>query len=221
MQQIVPGYYAQLGDILFNGVDDAGVKWVITSAQGLDGTDTTLNVQQRPRADGGVPGGGYATARTVVLEGFCIAPDESSLAACADRLQSAVPVTPTTLAYSAGSGDRHLTVYRAAANTFTRIGPVNATWSLHVVAPDPRQLGATLSVSTALPSTTGGLVINNTGTDVPQPPQPQTGSAQPNFGGTGVVSVTVSTQGGGSQTSSNAYPSDSTNPSDSTYPANG
>lgn len=145
---------------------DAGALGVAVRGlrlQGWDGSPaSSVQVTQRLRAPGG-----YASAnpqlgaRSLTLTGTIVGPDSPTVVNACDELKAAVTLDPTTLTVDGdGVGARSMTVQRQGevliANTPTqRI----KQFSIGLVAPDPRKLGYAQTLSTALPSTTGGISV--------------------------------------------------------------
>lgn len=159
---VLGGRRVDLGAIQFGLVDASGVAWRI-GAEGLDGWDSAeirTQLTQREAAHGAWMGPTYLGERVITLGGTIVAPAPALADAAVEQLLAAVPLE----SYAT------LTVYEAIpkqCSVRTSGKPIIkwetdsvVTWSLLVTAPDPRRYGTSLrSVSTGLPTTSGGLVL--------------------------------------------------------------
>jgi len=155
--------FAVLGDMSLHGLEPAtGVEWVVQRDQFSgwdDGPASTVSIQQKARGDGGWTGKPNRKPMHPVLGGFVYAPNEDALDDARDRLKAACTLDLTTLTITRGSRARWTSVQREDEVLFKVLSPTKAAWSIQLVAPDSRKFGATLTDSTALPSTSGGLTI--------------------------------------------------------------
>ncbi|MEU0940485.1 hypothetical protein [Embleya sp. NPDC005971] len=150
-----------LGSLPLHVEDDSGIDWLVTDLQGWwDSPGVTLDVQQRTADHGGWGGGSWLTPRTITLQGEILAPDRATLLAAVDRVHAAASLGPTTLrVVEPGSLDRSCAVRRAGPVAVATLG-ASASWSVPLVAQDPRRYGAVVGpLTTHLPSTSGGLSL--------------------------------------------------------------
>lgn len=147
--------------IIFNtSEDDTGVGWVMSTCPGWSGSPAgTLQVTQKPRSDGGYSSESYMTPRVMAPTGFMWAPTQDALVDAKDRLNSAFSLADATMTVREGSTQRMITVRRQDVTLFGDETEVWSSWSAQVVAADPRKMGTPSIVSTALPSSTGGLTV--------------------------------------------------------------
>jgi hypothetical protein len=143
------------------GQDDAGVSWFVPQ-NGLDwsgSAGSSLSVQKRPRANGGWAGDAFLLPRsyslTVVVEG----PTRAAVERALDRLVAAASLAGASLSVLEDSGLRTTEVRRDDEPIVTWFSDTAAQLSVGLVAPDPRKFGESLSASTSLPSTAGGLTV--------------------------------------------------------------
>lgn len=151
-----------LGEMSLTGVDAFGCDWrTVSPIDGWDGSpSTTFALTQKPRQPGGWLGPRpQLTPRSIVLQGLVQAPDADALEAALDRLNEAAVMTApgAVLSIQRGSVARTSTVYRDGD-----VEPVEVTgtlyqWTVNLTAPDPRKYGPTLTASTGLPHSSGGL----------------------------------------------------------------
>lgn len=150
-----------LGDLALTGTDGDGCEWrTLAPIQGWDGSpDTTFALTQKPRQPGGWLGPRpQLVPRHVTLTGLVRAPSADALEGAIDRLNAAASIdTPTTLTVQRGSSPRTAGVYRDGAVVPVELTDTIAQWTVDLTAPDPRKYGATVSTSTGLPSSSGGL----------------------------------------------------------------
>lgn len=143
----------------FSAVDSLGVTWYITGLDGWGSPKSTLNVQQRARSLGGWAGDSFLQPRDIAISGVVDAPTPGLLSDAIDRLSAAVSLEDTTLTVWEAGRARTCTVRRADEVVVTDWDFDNgtATWSIQLVALDPRKYGETVTQSTGLPSSSGGL----------------------------------------------------------------
>lgn len=148
---------ASLGGLDFGVIETSGVAWVLNDLQGWGSPASTVQAVQKPRSSGGWAGPGYLPARVLSLTGTVDAPSTSALSDAVDRLNAACSLTDTTLTVIEGGRSRYCTVRRQGEVLVTFTSDRAATWSVQVVALDPRKYGSPIPLSTNLPSSTGGL----------------------------------------------------------------
>jgi len=153
---------ATIGPLNLCAVDDFGVTWVLdeNGVVGWGAPGGTLSPTQKPRQRGAWAGLSYAQARPMTMAGVCIAPTAALASDALDRLIDACSLDDTTLTVVESGRSRWCTVRRDGPVLPPQwIGTCAFTWSIQVVALDPRKLGAPLTGSTGLPSSSGGLVV--------------------------------------------------------------
>lgn len=151
--------YAQLGPIVFGAVDSYGVDWSLETLDGWAATKPTLSLQQKPRQSGAWAGDSFSGPRSVTASGKIFAPDAGSLRDAIDRLNSAVSLAPTMLQVTEAGSTRWVNVQQSDDVIVQWLMPTIATWSIQVAATDWRKFGQTMTGSTGLPATYGGLTI--------------------------------------------------------------
>jgi len=153
---------ATLGSQVIHGTDSFGVRWSMQRDQ-FAGWDDSAGVDgavvQRSRAAGAWGGTSYDQAAHPSFGGLVFAATPADLLAARDRLKAACSLTDTTLTVDREGSVRSMTVRREDAVLFKPQSPTVAAWSIQLVALDPRKLGAMLTASTALPSSSGGLTV--------------------------------------------------------------
>lgn len=158
--EIQPGQvWASIGGITFGVVDAFGVDWALYKLTGWGATASTLKVTQKPRQSGGWGGDAYATPRHMALSGKFFAPDPDSARMALDRLNAAVSLAPTLLTVYENGFARNLMVRRSDEVLHEWVMPTEMEWSIQVIAEDPRKFGETLTGTTLLPMSTGGLTV--------------------------------------------------------------
>lgn len=143
-------------------VDEYGVKWGVTKLDGwFDGWSGTAAVDQRTRADGAWISPQYAGPRVIHVDGRFEAPSWDAATAAWDRLLAQVPFRQlSTLRVSTGEGtmpEQVASIRQHEKPLLTRHDN-RATFSLSLIAPDPRKYDATSrNTSLVLPLLTGGI----------------------------------------------------------------
>lgn len=152
---------ASLGALDFGAVEPGGVAWVLNKLDGWGSPAPTLQVTQKPRSSGGWAGPSYLPARNLALSGTVDAPTTLQLSDAADRLSDACSLDDTTLTVIEAGRTRYCTVRRAGEVLVTPLEGSDraASWSIQLVALDPRKLAAPQTASTGLPVTSGGLTV--------------------------------------------------------------
>ena len=150
--------YATLGAVTFGYTEASGVMWGLEDIQGWGGSPaSTIQVTQKPRSDGGWAGPSWLSSRTITVTGWVYAPTTALLTDAVDRLDAAVSLAATPLTVVEAGRSRWMNVRRAGEVLAAYVNDTQATWSIQLVATDPRKFGAATTQTTGLPSVTGGL----------------------------------------------------------------
>lgn len=142
--------------------DSFGVKWGLTKLDGwFDGWEGSGTVDQRSQADGAWISPQYASPRVVHLSGSIRASSWDGITQAWDRLLAQIPFRQlASLRVSTGEGavpEMTALVRQHEKPILTRRDD-RATFSLSLIAPDPRRYSVTSgSASLVLPITTGGI----------------------------------------------------------------
>lgn len=151
------GRRADLGAVPLGGVDGTGVAWHLQDLDGWDSPEVRAEVQQRQADHGAWASPVYLGERPITLAGKIEAPDLATLDDAMDRLRQAVALTDTTLTVYE-SVPKQCTVRRSGKLLIKATSDRIAEYSVLVTAADPRRYATALDqLTTALPSTTGGL----------------------------------------------------------------
>lgn len=145
-----------LGNIVLNSIDDNGVHWVLEAINGWGSPASSAEFTQRARGNGATASEGFFKNRVMTLTGKIIAPDPVAGRDARDELHAAVELEPFYMAVMEEGLLRHCSVQRQDDVITTRIGKNDASFSIQVVAKDPRKFGDLITVSTPLPSSSGG-----------------------------------------------------------------
>jgi hypothetical protein len=149
-----------LGDLILTAGDSQNVKWITSTLTGWWGSPgSTLQLTPKTRMAGAWPGPRQMREKPISIGGTTIAPSMSALRDAVDRLNTAASLDSTLLTVSEAGLTRSCIVQRQDEVLWTRVNQNAASWSVQVVAPDPRKFTTALSTSTALPAATGGLTI--------------------------------------------------------------
>jgi hypothetical protein len=151
-----------LGPLTLNAQDGNGVWWYAEQLTGWGSPKGTLNVTQKPRDHGGWRSESFLTPRVVTVAGTIAAPNPSLLARARHALNAAVSLTATPFSVTEYGETLNATVTRQDEVLF---GDETETWtsfSIQLVAVDPRRYGQTQTVSTNMASATGGMTFGIT-----------------------------------------------------------
>jgi hypothetical protein len=158
MVTLLGGASAKIGDLTLHARDDAGVEWFLDDIDGWGVPKPTLQVVQRPGGHGGFSGSSFIGPRNLVVKGHTRT-TPTNLSYAMDQLYSAFSEDPTVLEVNEQGRKRRCTVRRSDEIIPTWVGDTTCEWSAQVVADDPRMYGDPVTISTGLPSSTGGLTL--------------------------------------------------------------
>lgn len=151
-----------LGDLLLNSVDADGVAWILEGFNWDDSPASTSEVAQRGRGHGGTASEGFLESMVYTLTGKILAPTPELGTAARNRLVSAVTLDDFQMTVGSGGLVQHSLVRRQDQVLCPRINRTDRSFSIQVVAKDPRKFGDLASYSTRLPFSEGGLVRPST-----------------------------------------------------------
>lgn len=148
---------AALGTLDFGVVEAAGVGWGLEDVQGWGSPASTIQVTQKPRSFGAWVGAAYLPARVVSLSGWVEAPTTALLSDAVDRLNAAASLTSTQLTVIEAGRARSMFVQRQGEVLVSWTSATAATWSVQLVALDPRKYAAPTIATCHLPFSSGGM----------------------------------------------------------------
>lgn len=94
----------------------------------------------------------------MVIEGLILTDAPDLLSAALDQLSGAVTLAPFTMIVAETGRIRHVTAKRQGEVIHKKFNNKQAWFSIQVVAEDPRKYGDLISLSTRLPSSSGGRI---------------------------------------------------------------
>jgi len=144
------------GDLPY--VDSNGCSWITEDITGWGPTNTTLQITQKERGDGGWSSAKYRTPRTVTGMSSVVGPSTAAVSASLDAFYSACDGYPL-LSIDDGQGPRWVTVEQQYAPVPTWTSPVACNVSWQMEAAESRKFGTPLTGTTGLPSVSGGLTV--------------------------------------------------------------
>lgn len=151
--------FVTVGSLVIGYAEVSGVDFSLEVLDGWGSPGSTIEVVQKPRADGGWAGSAFLRPRNLSLGGKIFAPNPAALTDAIDRLGNAFSLDDTTLSVSEAGRVRSVTVRRTDEVMVRKITSTIALWSAQVIAKDPRKFAAALSGFTFLPSSSGGLTV--------------------------------------------------------------
>lgn len=147
-----------IADLVLTATDGAGVDWVAEVLTGWFGSPaSTIQPQNRANAPGAYPGPRQLDKRPLTIAGTVEAPTTAALQDAFDRLNEAASLDGSLLTVALADTTRSMIVYRQGEVNISMLSATTAVWSIQVLATDPRKFAASLTMSTALPSTVGGF----------------------------------------------------------------
>lgn len=152
-----------LGSLVMGGAVDAnGVVFWAEQMQGWGSPKGTLTVTQKPRSHGGWRSESYLTSRVIAINGVIQAPSPTLLAQARHQLDAAVSLSDTTFSVTEYGETLYSTVTRQDEVLYGDETETWTTFSIQLVAEDPRRYGPTTTKSTNMPSQSGGLTFSTT-----------------------------------------------------------
>lgn len=161
---------ATLGGLTLGAVDDNGVRLYLSGVEGWwSGTGSTGDVTQRAGGHGGWSNLPFRTARRIELTVEPWGLDFDHVTPAIDAVIAAIPLRNDTLMIASGDETLQATVQQDGEPLVDRSGrPGSAKITIPLIAPDFRRYSVdTVTASTGLPQTTGGLSLNGTGLSLP------------------------------------------------------
>jgi hypothetical protein len=151
--------YVTIGPLNLCSREDNGVEWILQDFKGWGAPGGTLTQTQKTRQRGAWSGRSDSKPRPTVASGTCIAPTAALASDALDRLIDACSLDESLMTVVESGRARTCMVRRDGDVIPVPIGACAFEYSVQFAADDPRKLGAPLTGSTALPSSTGGLVV--------------------------------------------------------------
>lgn len=151
-----------LGDLVLNAIEDDGTVWAINSdgVEGWEGSPaSTSTPSQRSRGHGSTSSEAFMTHRTMAISGT-VKTAYGELSYAEDRLNAACSLSPFLLSVVESGRIRSATAKRQDQVIFKSQpgSKTTADFSIQIRADDPLKYGDLVTQSTALPSSSGGLV---------------------------------------------------------------
>lgn len=147
--------------VSLDGLSLTSAPYGLLSIAGWGSPAGTLAPVLKPRQSGAWGGWSYLKPRSVVLTGDAVATDDADGVALADALIGAASLEERVLSVTEGDLTRSVPVRRDGDVLIDwRPGSTRIfSWSVQLVALDPRKRGSALTGSTSLPSSSGGLTV--------------------------------------------------------------
>lgn len=152
--------FVTLGDVSLGAVEaETWVEWILEKVEGWESSASTIDVQQKAQGNGGWAGKSFLAPKTVTLSGTMHARSPFEARDAYDRLIAANSLADTRLTVTQWGKSEWSMVRRQDVPLIEWISPRAFTWSLQMVALDPRRFGDTQSLSLELPQTVNGLTV--------------------------------------------------------------
>jgi len=148
-----------INGLMLNVKNDDGSRLSLESFAGWGSPHTNVEAVNNSNSDGGWAGESFNGPRSLSLGGNVHGASIESLSVKVDALIGAFAKSDVPLIVNEGGVARHMMVRRDGAVLTQWLSPRIAKWSAQVIALDPRKYGATVSGSTGLPSTVGGMTF--------------------------------------------------------------
>jgi hypothetical protein len=154
--------YIELDGLGLTASYDDGSQILMETFEGWGSPASTINPQQKPRANGVWAGDAFLGERPMSMNGTITAPSIEVAEAAKDRLIAAVSLSAVPMIVTQGTLVRSLMVRRSGAVIVNDIGDdgTSLEWSIQIIATDPRKTAAVaLTGTTGLPMSSGGLTV--------------------------------------------------------------
>ena len=147
-----------VGGLLLSGRDDVtGLEIVAEDIQGWGSPGSDATQIKKPRQHGAWSGARTLNPRTIAITGYMAAPSGDVMRNGKDMLNAACDINDVPVLVNEAGLTRSVQAYRSDEIIYGDQADTWTNFSLQMTADDPRKYGATTSLSTMLPSTTGGL----------------------------------------------------------------
>lgn len=145
-----------IGDLILNAIDDNGSRWIVQKFDGWGSPASSAQFTQRARGHGSTSSEAFYQDRVMVIEGLILTESPELLSAALDLLNASVTLEQFTMIVSETGYIRHVLAQRQGEVIVSRFNNRQAKFSIQMVAKDPRKFGDMITVSTPLPSSSGG-----------------------------------------------------------------
>jgi hypothetical protein len=166
---LYPGFFSDegmlvsIGGLVLGSTDEFGVTWTVEKFDGRSGSPApTLELTQRARANGATASESFMRPRYMSISGLILTAAHEDLDLAAARLSAAVALDPVEMVVAHAGTIRHSMVQRQGEVIVTELTDRISSYSILIVAPDPRKFGDLVTASTLLPFSSGGLVRPST-----------------------------------------------------------
>jgi hypothetical protein len=144
------------GAVTLGQTDSFGTEIYFTGLDGWGVPQSTVSATQRAAADGGFASPAYLQSRVFTVTCALVAPNRPTLVASLDALQSAASINTQHVVVTLGGQARYALAQRQGEVLVKDTSTLSAEVTVQFLAVDPRKHGADLTISTGLPSSTGG-----------------------------------------------------------------
>lgn len=163
---LYPGFFSDegmlvsVGGLILGATDEFGVTWTVEKFDGWTGSPApTLELTQRARAHGATASESFMRPRYMSISGLILTAAHEDLDPASARLSAAVALDPVEMIVAHTGTIRHSMVQRQGEVIVTELTDKISSYSILIVATDPRKFGDLVTASTLLPSSTGGLTF--------------------------------------------------------------
>lgn len=139
--------WVELDDLILNGAaDDNGVEWLVEDLDGWDdGADVRSSTTPRPGEDGVWIGDGWFGARLLVMKGAAFAPTRALAYSAKDQLIARINLLRSSAVLQVHEDQIRRALVRRVDRALVRIEDNNVSFSVALLAPDPRKYAAVAS----------------------------------------------------------------------------
>lgn len=161
-------YWSQLGPLTFGAVDQYGIQWFFSDPEGwADGTSVVLTQEQRGAQHGVWMGTTFLAARQINFKGQVIAPTpilawqarNALLGVVAALNSTGIMNTDVVLAVNEPDALKTANVRISDTPNISPVDQAMFTFSLPLIARDPRKYGVPSTVQVTLPTAASGVTF--------------------------------------------------------------
>lgn len=151
-----------LGSLVLGSEDASGVRFTVRKFDGWGSPASTVVLTQRARGHGATGSEGFYRPRVLTIEGLIQVPDPALQSMAVDTLSAAVALNNFPVLVSEQGRVRNFEARRQDDVFVTYLTDKIASYSIQLVAEDPRKYGDLITATTRLPFSRGGLVRPST-----------------------------------------------------------
>lgn len=153
------GDTVDFGGVTFGQTDPYGVELYFLAIEGWGSPSSTLQMTQKANADGGFASPAFLQARVFTVTVALVASTRPELVAAIDRCVAAGSLNVQPITVTNGGAIRFALAQRQGEVLVKETSDISVELTFQFAASSPRKYAATLTATTGLPSSSGGLTV--------------------------------------------------------------